>query len=44
MHEKMKKTFWETIQKLHVANLEREKLIFLVTWTTTWAGLPNMEV
>jgi hypothetical protein len=44
MHEKMKKTFWEMIQQLHVTNLEREKSISLMTWNITWVGLPNMEV
>lgn len=44
MHEKIKKTFWETIQQLHLANLERMKSVSLVTWNTTWARLPNMEV
>jgi hypothetical protein len=40
----MKKIFWETIQELHAANSERDKLVFLMTWNTTWARLPYMEV
>ncbi len=42
--EKMKKMFVETIQHLHVVHLKGEILVFLMTWSTMWVGLLDMEV
>ncbi len=42
--EKMRKTFVETIQQLHVATPKRDQLISPTNYNTTWVWLASMEV
>jgi hypothetical protein len=42
--EKMRKTFVEVIQQLHVATPKRDQLTFPTNYNITWVWLLNMEV